>query len=438
MNALSTPALSPAVAQMRAAFEAQPAYPGALADVKRAAFERFVSQGFPTLRQEDWRYLNLSRFEARTFTSQATSDRAAAEALLVKFANAGAHCQIVFLDSRFDAALSRLPQSGISISSLAALINASPHAAAELLSPALAHADAFAALNLALTQEGVVIEVAADTQLKEPLHLIFISTTAVALMSHPRIVIRLDRHANVAVIEHHVHALEGEPFTNVVTSIELAAGSKLEHCRVQEEALGAVHVASVYATVGKDAQFVSHNFALGGAIVHLDFAIQLAGAGAETVLNGLQFAQGNQQLDTHTQVDHLVPHTRSTEDYRGIADGRGRVVFNGKVFVHAHAVKTDAQQSSRNLLLSATAEIDTKPELEIYADDVKCAHGATVGQLDQTALFYLRSRGLNLEEARAVLTLAFADAVVSRVSWPALREHLSNAVHERFKSGNPA
>jgi Fe-S cluster assembly protein SufD len=280
--------------------------------------------------------------------------------------------------------------------------------------------------------------VAAETRLKEPLHLIFVSTTATALMFHPRIVIRVNPHASVAVVEHYMHVSEAEPFTNVVTSVELAAGACLEHCRVQEEALGAMHVASLHADVGRDARFVSHNFALGGAVARLGLTVDLKAAGAEAVLNGLQFAHGTQQLDTHTQVDHVVPNTRSTEDYRGIADGRGRVVFNGKVFVHANAMKTDAQQSSRNLLLSPTAEIDTKPELEIYADDVKCAHGATVGQLDQAALFYLRTRGLGHEEARAVLTLAFADAVVSRVSWPALRKHLSDAVHRRFKPGNLA
>jgi len=434
----ATTPVSLAVTRMRDAFEAQSAFGGTLGKLKRAAFERFAAQGFPQLRQEEWRYLNLTRFEARTFVSHASSDLDAVRTVLGKFSNAGAHCQAVFVDGRFDAALSHLPKSGVRITSLAALMSSSPDSVADLLSSSLAQADPFAALNLALTQDGLLIEVTAGTQLKEPLHLIFIATASTALMSHPRVVIRVEKHASAAVVEHYLYTSESESLTNVVTSLQLAPGSSLEHCRVQEESLDAVHVASMHADVGRDARLMSHNFALGSTIARLGLTVQLSAPGAEAVLNGLQFAYGTQQLDTHTQVDHVVPNTRSSEDYRGIAEGRGRVVFNGKVFVHAHAVKTDAQQSSRNLLLSPTAEIDTKPELEIYADDVKCAHGATVGQLDQTALFYLRSRGLGYEEARAVLTLAFADAVVSRVSWPALRNHLSDAVHRRFKPENPA
>ena len=438
MNATATSALAPAAAQMRAAFEAQRSSAGALSELKEAAFERFAAQGFPTLRQEDWRYLNLRHLETRTFTTHSTSDLTAAQAMLTKFANVGAQSQVVFIDGRFDPKLSRLPSSGVTITSLATLMNSDPETAADLLSPSLAQADVFAALNLALTQDGAVIQVAAKTEIKDPLHLVFLTTTPVALMSHPRIFIRLETHSSATVIEHYLHTTPGQAFTNSVTTVHLAPGAKLEHCRDQEEALDAVHIASLQADVGRDAKFISHNFSLGGSIARLGLNVQLNASGAEAVLNGLQFAHGTQQLDTHTHVDHVVAHTRSVEDYRGIADGRGRVVFNGKVFVHTNAMKTDAQQSSRNLLLAATAEIDTKPELEIYADDVKCAHGATVGQLDQAALFYLRSRGLAHEEARAVLTVAFADAVISRSSWAPLRSHLSSIVHRRFKSEIPA
>ncbi|MES1195640.1 MAG: Fe-S cluster assembly protein SufD, partial [Steroidobacter sp.] len=248
--------------------------------------------------------------------------------------------------------------------------------------------------------------------------------------------IKLGRHSRLTLIESYRSANESSHFNNVVTNIALGENAQLEHCRLQDENRASFHVSNINATVGKHARYINHHFNIGGSLGRLDLNVQLQGADAYAELNGLQFAVGNQVLDTHSRVEHCVAHARSSETYHGIADERGQVVFNGKVMVHKHAIGTDAQQSSRNLLLSPKAEIDTKPELEIYADDVKCAHGATVGQLDSTALFYLRSRGIGEQDARALLTLAFADVVINKVPLDSLRKELTRQVHARF--GNKA
>jgi len=234
------------------------------------------------------------------------------------------------------------------------------------------------------------------------------------------------------VNEQYSAADQSAHLTNAVTTVALAEGAQLDHCRIQHENTVSFHIGMLHAELAAHAMLASHQFNLGAALGRIDVTAILKGSEASVAMNGLQFAGGNQHHDTHTLVEHSVPHTRSTEDYRGIADQRGRVVFNGKVRVHEKAIKTDAQQSSRNLLLAPRAEIDTKPELEIYNDDVKCAHGATIGQLDANALFYLRSRGLDEKQARGLLTQAFADCVISRVSLEPLRIQLTQAVHERF------
>jgi Fe-S cluster assembly protein SufD len=234
------------------------------------------------------------------------------------------------------------------------------------------------------------------------------------------------------LIERYVDRGNTAHFNNAVSTVQLAEGAQLEHCRIQNENTQTFHIGLLQADIAAHAKLISHQVNFGAALARTDINVRLLGANASVALNGLQFATGNQHHDTHTLVEHAVPHTSSTEDYRGIADERGRVVFNGKVLVHEKAIKTDAQQSSRNLLLANTAEIDTKPELEIYNDDVKCAHGATVGQLDANALFYLRSRGLSEGQARALLTHAFADHIIAQLPVVELRERLTAAGHARF------
>jgi Fe-S cluster assembly protein SufD len=294
-------------------------------------------------------------------------------------------------------------------------------------------------LNLAFFEDGVVINLADDVTLDEPVYVVHQWNSASAQrMSHPRIVVRAGRNSRLTLIEHYLGPAEAEHFTNAVTRIEIAAGAAVKHFRVQQESSRSFHIGHVLAKVARDARYSSHDILLGASIGRSDITALLEGSGAHAALFGLFAPMGAQHLDAHTRIDHLAPNTTSEEDYRGIAGGRGRGVFNGKVIVRPGAQKIDARQSSRNLLLSPTAEIDTKPELEIYAHDVKCSHGATTGQLDATALFYLRSRGLSESDARALLIRAFAESILSTVDLAPLRTALERQIDERFNLATEA
>ncbi|HET9444898.1 MAG TPA: Fe-S cluster assembly protein SufD, partial [Steroidobacteraceae bacterium] len=233
--------------------------------------------------------------------------------------------------------------------------------------------------------------------------------------------------------EHFVGATARECLTNAVCDIEVARGASVEHYRIQQESVRSFHIGHVNVRVQQDGRYASHDIALGASLARVNLSTTLQGPGAHVVLNGLVAPLGTQHLDVHTSIDHAAPHTSSDENYRGIAGERGRGVFNGKVIVRPGAQKTDARQSSRNLLLTAGAEIDTKPELEIYANDVKCSHGATTGQLDATALFYLRSRGLDEVAARNLLIRAFAESILTSIEPQAIRSHVEQLLDERYK-----
>ena len=245
---------------------------------------------------------------------------------------------------------------------------------------------------------------------------------------HPRNLVVMAEQSEATLIESYVGLDDADYFTNAVTEISLADNAILKHYKVQQESLNAYHIGSLNAWQGKNSQLESHSVSLGGALVRNDIHSQLDAEGANIVMNGLYMTSGRQHVDNHTRVDHLKPHTYSTENYRGVLNDRSRAVFNGKVVVHKQAQKIDAHQNNANLLLSDDAEIDTKPELEIYADDVKCSHGATVGQLDENMLFYLRSRAIDEETARSLLTYAFADEVISKIEFMPIRNRLEYLV----------
>jgi Fe-S cluster assembly protein SufD len=424
--AAMTPAPSAALTRLQTAF-AQ--HPGVAMPVRQQAFEKFLQRGFPTTRDEQWKYTNLRRLETREFAvGQADAPYQGA---LPHPTNT---YQMVFVDGWYRPALSTLPTlPGLRISSLAQLQRNDSDALASVLATTSNDNSRLVGLNTALTQDGVLIESADNMVLNQPIMLTFVwSNQLQSLMSHPRIAVRLGKHSKLSVVEQYMNSGTTAHFNNIVSTAQLGEGAQLEHCRVQNENTQTFHIGLLQAQLAANARLTSHQVNFGAALARADINVRLQGAGAQVVLNGLQFATGNQHHDTHTLVEHAVPHTSSNEDYRGIADGRGRVVFNGKVLVHEKAIKTDAQQSSRNLLLANTAEIDTKPELEIYNDDVKCAHGATVGQLDANALFYLRSRGIDLAQARALLTHAFADHIIAQLPIAEMREQLTAAGHARF------
>ncbi|HEX6927744.1 MAG TPA: Fe-S cluster assembly protein SufD, partial [Gammaproteobacteria bacterium] len=294
--------------------------------------------------------------------------------------------------------------------------------------------EGFTALNTAYLHDGIFIELAADAVIEKPVHLIFMSVAHEpdAVVSHPRIVITAGENAELRVLESHLGLDGAKNFTNLVADITLAPGANVRHLRLIEAGPDEFHVANMLARVERDARYVNHQVCLGGRLVRNDVRVELVAENAETELNGFTFADGSSHVDNHLDVRHVAPRTTSSQFYRAVLDGRSRGVFNGRVHVAKDAQKIDASQASNNLLLSKLAEIDTKPELEIYADDVKCSHGATVGQLDENMLFYLRSRGIDAETARGLLIFAFADDVIRRIGLPEVRAYVEDAVVSRL------
>jgi Fe-S cluster assembly protein SufD len=427
MTAATAPSLTNPLERYRTGLESLSARDPGTADVRRTAFERALALGIPTQRDESWKYTNLKRFEMRTF-ALASGSVASLDSLEAVIPNVGK--RVVLIDGKSSTALSTVDQlAGVTVQSFADSLRADP----SLLSIA-GNTSTFDFLNSAFAAEGRVIDIAAGAAL-DALHVVHVWTNAAtALMSHPRLLLRAQRGSAFTLIEHYVGLGDGEVFTNAATTLELAEGARGTHLRLQQEGTRTFHVGSLRASLSRDANLKIADIQLGGSIARLDLTAVLNGEGASVELDGLFFPDGTQHIDSHTHVDHVAPHTSSDENYRGIASGRGRGVFNGKVLVHAGAQKTSARQSNRNLLLSAQAEIDTKPELEIYASDVKCAHGATTGQLDRQALYYLQSRAISLEDARAILTQAFAESALSAIPIESVRQHIERAVRAKMSN----
>jgi Fe-S cluster assembly protein SufD len=320
---------------------------------------------------------------------------------------------------------------------LAQWANHNPTEAAEFLAR-YDGASAFEQLNGAFSDDGVVIDIAANVQLEQPIYIVHqwrlptMLRSAASQMANPRIIVRAAAHSQCSVITHWVGDDTAESLTNSWLSVEVGPGAHVSHLNLQEESSRSFHVDTSRLQLAANAHFSKHDFALGAALGRSSTLVTLGGAGADVNLSGLFAPSGTQHLDTYVHIDHAAAHTTSRQDFRGIAAGRGRGVFNGKVVVRPGAQKIDARQSNRNLLLSTTAEIDSRPELEIYAHDVKCSHGATTGQLDPVSLFYLRSRGLSELEARALLIRAFAQSMLSTVQVGPVREWLEARVQQRF------
>jgi Fe-S cluster assembly protein SufD len=287
------------------------------------------------------------------------------------------------------------------------------------------------ALNTMLMSDGAFIHLSAQAKIDVPIYLLHLNL-ADGGTSQLRHLVLAEEGSEAVIIEHYVSANEVTCWTNTVTEIDLACNAGIEHYKLQEEGGKALHIASVDIDQDRDSRFTSHNINLGGRLVRNDVNARLDGEDAHSVLNGLYVLNGRQHVDNHTRIDHLKPRTVSRELYKGVLDGWSRGVFNGKIIVHKDAQLTDSSQSNHNLLLSQNAEVDPKPQLEIFADDVKCAHGATVGQLDEDALYYLRSRGVPLQEARALLTFAFANDVITHMRLEPMRERLEGLLRQRL------
>lgn len=400
-----------------------------LAEQQRAAVEAFSRSGFPTLRHEEWKYTDVRPITRRQFSTPAAAAAGPDQTLIddARFPDLNCH-ELVFHDGRFlpeQSSLGDLP-AGMIIQPLAEALRENPALLEENLNHILdTDKNAFTALNTAFMNGGALIHIPAGTTVDKPIHLVFLSgAMGRTTVTHPRNLIIVGANAGATVVESFSGDNEAEYLTNSATELLLKRGAQLRHYKIQQEGAAAFHVGNIHASQKRDSRFESHSISLGGALVRNDIDVRLEEEGAEVFLNGLYIAGRQQHVDNHTRIDHLCPHTQSEENYRGVLDGKARGVFNGKIVVHKDAQKTDARQSNANLLLSDEAEVDTKPELEIYADDVKCSHGATIGQLDERMLFYLRSRAIDKDVARSLLTFAFAEDVISRIELKPVRARL--------------
>ncbi len=411
-----------------------------LAKFRKDAWEAFEQSGLPTTRQEEWKYTSLARigstlgetwWTAAAPASLADSD---IEALAVPGLDAW---RIVFANGRLLQGATKLPD-GASLTPLSELLADNEQQAAKALgweadAPLF---NAAIAANSALAEDGLCLCLADGVKLDKPIYMLHIAVGKGA--SHLRHGLWLGRQAEAHVIEHYAGVNEEPGLTHAVTLVHLGEGAQLNHDRLQDESLKQFHLGRLDVSQSRDSNLTSHAIALGASLSRLDIAVSLAEAGASCRLNGLYMPTGRQHCDHHTQIDHRAPHCTSREHYRGVLDGRAHGVFNGKVIVHKGASGTDSAQSNANLLLSDKAEIDAKPELVIHHDDVKAAHGCTVGQLDDKQLFYLKTRGISDEEARQMLTFAFADTVLTGISLMPLRRFIEKAAFSKLPLGMDA
>ena len=401
---------------------------------RSAALEYLKTHGFPTRRAEQWKYTDVSPITRRKFTLEQPGATHIDEALVEKLRFAQLNChELVFINGSFCAELSRNLQ--LPSGATARALQSHQDDNAELLERYFGAEDigpAFTALNTALLNDGVLIHIPRGMEIPAPIHIIYVGGRAgeqqTSLMAHPRNLIALAPQASASIIETYAGIAEAEYFTNSHTSILAQPGARLDYYKIQQEGPRAYHIGTTQISQQADSRVDCHALSLGAKLARWDIDVELLEPGAQVNLNGLYLTGNQQHVDNHTLVEHKQPHTISNENYRGIMNGRSRAVFNGKVIVHEQAQKTEAHQSNANLLLCADAEVNAKPELEIYADDVKCSHGATVGRLDENMLFYLRSRAVDEHTARSLLTYAFADEIISDIRFPELRARLEQSI----------
>jgi Fe-S cluster assembly protein SufD len=398
---------------------------------------------FPTLRQEDWKYTNVAPIARAGFKRARPGDHArAAQSVEACAIDGGRRPDLVFVDGRWAPGLSRpaaeLPP-GIVLASMATVFERAPGdpersiLEARLARYASYEDQSFVALNTAFIEDGLYLRIGRNLAIEEPIHALFLTAGGDGgPATHPRLLVIAEAGSQALFIEHHA-GLGGSYFSNPVTEVLVAENARLDHFKLQEESGEAFHVANLRIELSANARYASHSFSFGGALVRNDIHPVLDGEGIECLLNGLFVAGGKQHVDTHTIIDHARPHCVSNETYRGILAGKARGVFSGRIIVRPGAVKTNAYQSNKNLLLSQDASIDSKPQLEIYADDVRCTHGATVGQLDERALFYLRSRGISKDLARKMLVQAFANELIEPIRHSRLRSHLERLLSEQLE-----
>jgi Fe-S cluster assembly protein SufD len=410
--------------------------PAWLRSLRREAAAHFGELGLPHTKLEEWRYTNVAPLAKLPFELCAPGEASAARSEIEAVAFPVFACSLhVFVDGRYEPRLSALgAASEVHVESLAELLARAPERVEPYLGQLVSLKEhAFAALGTAFLDDGAALLVGPDANAEEPLHVVFVSTAAAGLrVRHPRVLIVASEGSRVRVIVDHVSLGGPQSFTNAVAEVCVGQGAQVDLVLLQRERSDTFHVSNLAVRQERDSRFSSHTLTLGGVLVRNDLGVVLEDEGADCTLHGLFLAAGDQLIDNHTLIDHAMPHGTSRELYKGILGGSSRGVFRGRVIVRPGAQKTDAKQSNPNLVLADSAEIDTKPQLEIYADDVKCSHGSSIGQLEDDALFYLRSRGLAEPEARDLLTRGFAHEVMAALPVPALTDGLDALLDTRL------
>lgn len=390
--------------------------------LRTSATTQFTAQGLPTVRDEEWRYTDLRKLKRQQFAVAKTVPDV--RKTLAKIPNYGLP-RIVLVNGFYAPACStrKLP-TGIKVSALSMRLE--DNSLRGLIGSTLpSQTHAFTALNTAYCLDGAVIEITDKTVIEQPIELIHVVTEAHSV-SHAHNIIVAGKLSQASIIERSLASLDDMVYlNNSVTEIIANDGVKLEHYKIQQDAKTAFHVGGVFINQGRDSTVVNHNMALGGDLVRNDVHLNLLGSNAHGEMNGLVVGHGTQHVHNHTEVDHRVPHCSSDEYYKTVLDEKSRAIFRGRIIVAQDAQKTSAEQQNNNLLLSADAEANTKPQLEIYADDVECSHGATIGQLDAKSLFYLQSRGINKDDARRLLMFAFVNEILDRIDFEPLQIELT-------------
>ena len=442
--------------------------PSWLQEIRRTAMAGFVEKGFPTTRQEEWRNTNVAPIAAVPFQPAATPlpPPATGGEELDKHPLADLGCpKLVFVNGRFSRRLSNLEAlpKGVRTCSLAEALAGDGKTLERHLTRYAAdyREHAFVALNTAFLEDGAFVEISKGVVLEKPIYLLYVSdASGIPTVTYPRNLIVAGRESQATIVEAYVggntgalagadvdrekatgesaYAAESVYFTNAVSEVAVGEGAVIDYHRLQQESDKAFHFGRLVFRQERSSNVATHSIATGGALVREEVKAVLDGEGAEATLAGLYVITGRQHIDNQTTLDHAQPHCSSREVYKGVLDGESSAVFNGKIIVRKDAQKTDSKQSNKNLLLSEKAIIDTKPALEIYADDVKCTHGATIGQIDPEAVFYLRSRGIGRQEARDLLTYAFANDILERIKYDPLRARLGEGLFARLAGGQRA
>ncbi len=413
-------------------FRTTPAFgPEWLRDARTAAFARFLERGFPTSKDEEWKFTNVSPIASTEFRRVTGGPRVTAAMLEPFLYGKTFRLQAVVVNGRLSSELSSLSDlpEGVTISSLADAMTAQP----PLEGPSLKTDHPFVLLNTAFCEGGVFVHVEPKAVVTEPIHVVFVSAPGAApALVAPRLFVVAGEQSQCSIVETYAGVGESAVLTTAVTEVLLGPGAMVDHVKVQRETATAFHLASTFVHLYRASTFTSQAITFGGRIARNDITATMAGEGAECTLNGLYVADGDTLVDTHTTIDHAMPHCPSHEIYKGILAGRSKAVFNGKIIVRPDAQKTDAKQTNKALLLSGDAGINTKPQLEIFADDVKCTHGAAIGQLDDDQLFYLRARGIGQHDARNILIHAFASDVLNGIAHEAVRARLEEVLVEKL------